>query len=149
MVPRPRLRHCYVLFSRSIPSPPPPRQTLAHLRASISSTTPLDPPTPIKNVNDGVSSLKELNKTDSSSDTASVDQERRSTAKPPFPSPSTSAAPSLPPRSQADRDADAIRALEARFGGQECTMLGILEDGKPQGLAKNVSRNMFRVIGNG
>ncbi|GAA5993913.1 hypothetical protein JCM11641_006955 [Rhodosporidiobolus odoratus] len=38
------------------------------------------------------------------------------------------------------------RRLEERFGGGEAAALGQLVDGKPEGLASNVKRNMFRLI---
>ncbi|GAA5878576.1 hypothetical protein JCM8547_005017 [Rhodosporidiobolus lusitaniae] len=38
------------------------------------------------------------------------------------------------------------RRLEERFGGAEASALGTLVDGKPEGLASNVKRNMFRLI---
>ncbi|BGP09686.1 hypothetical protein JCM10049v2_005559 [Rhodotorula toruloides] len=36
--------------------------------------------------------------------------------------------------------------LEERFGGGDAAALGTLVDGKPEGLAPNVKRNMFRLI---
>lgn len=44
----------------------------------------------------------------------------------------------------AERDAAALKRFEERFGGQEATALGVLEDGKPEGLARAVRKNMFR-----
>ncbi|GAA6020792.1 hypothetical protein JCM11491_004653 [Sporobolomyces phaffii] len=49
-------------------------------------------------------------------------------------------------RSPADPAADYQRLLEERFGGGEAAALGELVDGKPQGLAKHVKNNMFRLI---
>ncbi|GAA5934499.1 uncharacterized protein JCM15063_004593 [Sporobolomyces koalae] len=46
----------------------------------------------------------------------------------------------------ADPSADYARLLEERFGGSEAAALGQLVDGKPQGMAKHVQRNMFRLI---
>lgn len=46
----------------------------------------------------------------------------------------------------AERDAEAIRRFEERFGGQEAAALGVLTDGKPEGLAPHVRNNMFRYI---
>ncbi|POY74488.1 hypothetical protein BMF94_2487 [Rhodotorula taiwanensis] len=49
-------------------------------------------------------------------------------------------------RSPTDPAADYQRRLEERFGGGEAAALGQLVDGKPEGLAANVKRNMFRLI---
>lgn len=38
------------------------------------------------------------------------------------------------------------QAFEERFGGAADTQLGELVNGVPQGMAKNVQRNMFRLI---
>jgi hypothetical protein len=46
----------------------------------------------------------------------------------------------------AERDRDAITAFEERFGGAADTQLGELVNGVPQGMARNVQRNMFRII---
>ncbi|BGP49875.1 hypothetical protein JCM10450v2_005780 [Rhodotorula kratochvilovae] len=54
--------------------------------------------------------------------------------------------PSPAPRSPTDPAADYQRRLEERFGGAEASALGTLVDGKPEGLAAHVKRNMFRVI---
>jgi hypothetical protein len=54
-----------------------------------------------------------------------------------------------PKMTLAERDAQALEAFESRFGGSETTMLGTLVDGKPEGLARSVKKNMFRVIGGG
>lgn len=51
--------------------------------------------------------------------------------------------------SSQERDEEALRRFEERFGGVEQVALGALVDGKPEGLAKNVKNNMFRVIGGG
>ncbi|GAA5964972.1 hypothetical protein JCM8115_007100 [Rhodotorula mucilaginosa] len=49
-------------------------------------------------------------------------------------------------RSPTDPASDYQRKLEERFGGGESAALGTLVDGKPEGLAANVKRNMFRLI---
>ncbi|KWU43513.1 hypothetical protein RHOSPDRAFT_34971 [Rhodotorula sp. JG-1b] len=49
-------------------------------------------------------------------------------------------------RSPTDPASDYQRKLEERFGGGEAAALGTLVDGKPEGLAANVKRNMFRLI---
>ncbi|GAA5853640.1 hypothetical protein JCM5353_004830 [Sporobolomyces roseus] len=49
-------------------------------------------------------------------------------------------------RSPTDPAADYQKLLEERFGGGESAALGQLVDGKPQGMARNVQRNMFRLI---
>lgn len=52
-----------------------------------------------------------------------------------------------PKLTQAERDQKALEAFEDRFGGAETTQLGVSVDGKPDGLARSVKKNMFRVIG--
>ncbi|GAA5842505.1 hypothetical protein JCM3766R1_002612 [Sporobolomyces carnicolor] len=49
-------------------------------------------------------------------------------------------------RSPTDPAADYQRLLEERFGGGEAAALGELVDGKPQGMAKHVKNNLFRLI---
>lgn len=49
-------------------------------------------------------------------------------------------------KSPTDPAADYKRLLEERFGGGEAAALGQLVDGKPEGLAKHVKNNLFRLI---
>ncbi|BGP56789.1 hypothetical protein JCM8202v2_004419 [Rhodotorula sphaerocarpa] len=49
-------------------------------------------------------------------------------------------------RSPTDASSEYQRKLEERFGGGESAAIGQLVDGKPEGLASNVKRNMFRLI---
>ncbi|GAA5920910.1 hypothetical protein JCM1841_003616, partial [Sporobolomyces salmonicolor] len=61
----------------------------------------------------------------------------------------TSAAAPTPKKkakSPTDPALDYQRRLEERFGGGEAAALGNLVDGKPEGLARHVKKNMFRLI---
>ncbi|GAA5918497.1 hypothetical protein JCM5296_001402 [Sporobolomyces johnsonii] len=49
-------------------------------------------------------------------------------------------------KSPTDPALDYQRRLEERFGGGEAAALGNLVDGKPEGLARHVKKNMFRLI---
>ncbi|GAA5860168.1 hypothetical protein JCM1840_002798 [Sporobolomyces johnsonii] len=49
-------------------------------------------------------------------------------------------------KSPTDPALDYQRRLEERFGGGEAAALGHLVDGKPEGLARHVKKNMFRLI---
>ncbi|SCV73736.1 BQ2448_6166 [Microbotryum intermedium] len=47
----------------------------------------------------------------------------------------------------AEKEAEALRRLEERFGGAQEAQLGELDDhGRPRGMAKHVSGNLFRLI---
>ncbi|GAA5976081.1 hypothetical protein JCM21900_006746 [Sporobolomyces salmonicolor] len=60
----------------------------------------------------------------------------------------TSAAPTTKQKVKSPTDPafDYQRRLEERFGGGEAAALGNLVDGKPEGLARHVKKNMFRLI---
>ena len=48
--------------------------------------------------------------------------------------------------SASEKDKEAMRRFEERFGGGESAALGELRNGQPAGLAKNVKNNMYRII---
>lgn len=49
-------------------------------------------------------------------------------------------------KTRAQLEAEYVERFEERFGGGAQAQLGELVDGKPQGQARNVQRNMFRLI---
>jgi hypothetical protein len=63
---------------------------------------------------------------------------------PPFVVQSDPSAPKKKTRAQLE--AEYVERFEERFGGGSQSQLGELVDGKPQGQARNVQRNMFRLI---
>ncbi|GAA5977227.1 hypothetical protein JCM10908_004901 [Rhodotorula pacifica] len=78
---------------------------------------------------------------------ATSPKNQRSSSKQDDPSgPSSDSKPPRKLRSPTDPASDYQRKLEERFGGGESAALGTLVDGKPEGLAANVKRNMFRLI---
>ncbi|GAA5913176.1 uncharacterized protein JCM6883_006549 [Sporobolomyces salmoneus] len=82
--------------------------------------------------------------TKSSSSSETPQATLKSTAAPQVESPSPEK--KIKVRSPTDPAADYQKRLEDRFGGGEAAALGQLVDGKPQGLAKHVKNNLFRLI---
>lgn len=64
-----------------------------------------------------------------------------------YPASHSQSEPAAPKKkTRAQLEAEYVERFEERFGGGANSQLGELVDGKPQGQARNVQRNMFRLI---